>query len=368
MRVAFRVDASHTIGSGHVIRCLTLAQALAHHGHACLFLSRADPGHLLDAVERAGFPVAVIGGRGEAAPPHAEPEALLPDWERDAAETADALTRDGRWDWLVVDHYGLDAGWERTLAAHVPRTLVVSDLLGRDHDCTLLLDPIPGRTAGDYRGRVNAGARLLLGAGYALLREQFRMARAGARRRRFDGRRKRLLVSMGGIDLPNMTGRILASLAAGAGPAESLAITVVMGTRAPWIDDVRKAAASLRQECEVLVDVADMAGLMLRHDVAVGAAGTTSWERCCVGLPAVVTALAENQRPIARALHDAGAAVHVEGPPEPERAAAGLATVAGQLLADPATMRAMSARGMALVDGRGAHRVARMMTETSRWT
>lgn len=369
MRIAFRVDASHAIGSGHVIRCLTLAQVLARDGHACLFVSRRHPGHLIDTVERAGFPVAVIGGHDETGDRNAEPEALMPDWELDAAETAEALNRNGRWDWLVVDHYGLEARWERAMGVHVSRILVVNELLGREHDCTLLLDQTLGRTAEGYLGHVNADAHLLLGTEYALLREQFRLARTQDRAPGFDARRKRLLITMGGIDRHNATGRILTSLAASdAGLPSPLAITVVMGARAPWIDEVRTVAAALDHDCRILVDVADMAGLMLRHDAAVGAAGTTSWERCCVGLPTVVWALAENQRPIARALHDAGVALYVEGAPDSERTAAGLVTAVRRLFADPATMRAMGSRAMALVDGRGAHRVARMMVEMSRWT
>lgn len=363
MKVAFRVDASYAIGSGHVVRCLTLAQRLADAGHSCLFLGRAYPGHLMDTIERAGFPVAVVDGHGDAAPaPVPEPEARLPDWERDAALTAEILAERGRWDWLVVDHYGLDAAWERELAARVPRILVINDLLGRDHHATLLLDQTLGRGADDYRGRVNPDARLLLGTDYAVLRDQFRRVRAEARRDRFDDRRGRLMIGMGGIDLHNLTGRLLSRLATAAGFPDELAVTVVLGARAPRLDEVRAAAAALARECRVLVDVADMAGLMSGQDLAIGAAGITSWERCCVGLPAVVSALAENQRPIAAALRRAGAARYVEGPPTSERIADDLVAAAGQLLADPATMRTMSDKGMALVDGRGAERVMRAMS------
>src|SRR4029079_4764741 len=81
-----------------------------------------------------------------------------------------------------------------------------------------------------------------------------------------------------------------------------------MGARAPWLDDVRALAARLPWPTDVRVAVDEMAALMAESDLAIGAAGVTSWERCCLGLPALVLVLADNQRKSAEALHEAGAA------------------------------------------------------------
>ncbi|MES1943241.1 RkpO, polysaccharide biosynthesis protein [Salinisphaera sp. PC39] len=363
MRIAFRADASRTIGSGHVARCLTLARRLARDGHDCRFVSRALPGDLIRTVRDAGFPVTVLD-RGEAGE-DGGPEAMLPDWRPDADGTAAALDDGVPWDWLVVDHYGLEAHWEDAVRPCSDNLLVVTDLTDRDHRCTALLDQTPYRQPADYAGRVNPDARLLLGADHALLRDQFAAQRARLARR-FDRPRKRLLVSLGGVDRDNGTGAILTALGRTDLPAEA-DITVVKGGGAPWLDDVCERAAALGGHCRVRVDVADMAALMAAHDLAIGAAGTTSWERCCLGLPTVVTTLAANQAPIARALVRAGAAIHVEGPPQMPATADRVARAARRLLAEPGTMREMSACGMALVDGRGAGRVAAAMTGDGPW-
>jgi len=364
MRIAFRADASRAIGSGHVARCLTLARRLTRGGHDCRFVSRDLPGNLVRRVSEAGFPIAVLD-RGEARD-DSVPEAPLPDWRRDAADTADALADGAPWDWLVVDHYGLDARWEQAARPCADNLMVVTDLTDRDHRCTALLDQTPYRWPADYAGRVNPDACLLLGTDYALLRDEFAAQRTRLERR-FDRPRKRLLVSLGGVDRDNGTGAILTALGRTDLPAEA-DITVIMGGSAPWLDDVRERAAALGGTCRVRVDMADMASLMAAHDLAIGAAGTTSWERCCLGLPTVVTTLAANQDPIARGLARAGAAVHVEGPPQMPTTADRIVRSACRLLAAPDTMHDMSTRGMALVDGHGTARVAAAMTGDGPWT
>jgi len=112
---------------------------------------------------------------------------------------------------------------------------------------------------------------------------------------------------MGGVDKDNTTGQVLQALRACPLPADCR-ITVVMGATAPWLDEIRKQAQDMPWPTRVLVGVSDMAQLMADSDLAIGAAGATSWERCCLGLPTIMLVLAANQRKVAQGLERSGAA------------------------------------------------------------
>jgi UDP-2,4-diacetamido-2,4,6-trideoxy-beta-L-altropyranose hydrolase len=214
-------------------------------------------------------------------------------------------------DWLVVDHYALDARWE-TLAGSASRHLmVIDDLANRPHDCKLLLDQNLNRKVNDYAGLVPGYTDILAGPRYALLRPDFSAMREYSFTRRVQARLERLLVSMGGIDRDNATGQVLDALMSRPLPV-ACRITVVMGGRAPWLPEVRAQARQM-QAVEILVDVQDMAQLMADSDLAIGAAGTSAWERCCLGLPTLTMVLADNQRGSALALSEAGAVSLLQG-------------------------------------------------------
>ncbi|PWR24045.1 UDP-2,4-diacetamido-2,4,6-trideoxy-beta-L-altropyranose hydrolase [Zavarzinia compransoris] len=355
MKVAFRADAAVEIGTGHVMRCLTLADALARAGAACLFVCRDLPGHLLPAIEARGHAVHLLPAAGDFVPRAGDPPhaawAATP-WERDAAETAAALASFAP-DLIVLDHYAFDARWEGVAAAG-RRLLVIDDLADRPHRAEILLDQTLGRRARDYDGLLPAATLRLLGPAFALLRPEFAARRAESLARRRAPRLSRLLVAMGGIDKGNATGAVLGRLARTALPAD-LSIDVVMGGAAPFLDAVRGQAAAMPVPTRVLVDVADMAGLMTAADLAIGAAGGTSWERCCLGLPSLTLVLADNQAGIAHALAGAGAALplgRAEAPGWPERLAAALA--------DP-PLAELAARAADLCDGQGAERLCHVL-------
>lgn len=371
--VVFRTDASLQIGTGHVMRCLALADALAAQGARCRFVGRAHAGHLLDVVKARGHealalpleplpPLAATAAPTQ--PPLAHASWLGGDQDADARATLVALAGSGV-DWLVVDHYALDATWERGLRAAYRRLLVIDDLADRDHDCELLLDQNLGRRAADYAARVPAHARVLAGPRYALLRPQFAARREAslARRRSSAGPVRHLLVSLGGVDRDNATGAVLKALCAApeALPADC-AVTVVMGARAPWLDDVRAVAARLPWPTDVRVAVDDMAALMTDSDLAVGAAGSTAWERCCLGLPALLLVLADNQRSGARALDEAGAAYLLDPQQQMEVSLpAALAHMSGCNV-----LARMSRAAAGLCDGAGARRVLEAMLGLTR--
>lgn len=368
--IAFRTDASLQIGTGHVMRCLALAEALAAQGARCRFVGREHGGHLLDVVESRGHealalpldPLRPLAANPAPTQPRlAHASWLGGDQDADARATLLALAGAGV-DWLVVDHYALDATWERALRGTCQRLLVIDDLADRDHECELLLDQNQGRRAGDYAARVPPHARVLTGPRYALLRPQFAARREAslARRRSSAGSVRRLLVSLGGIDRDNATGAVLKALLSAPDvlPADC-AVTVVMGAQAPWLRDVRELAARLPWPTDVRVALDDMAALMAESDLAIGAAGGTSWERCCLGLPALLLVLADNQRSGARALHEAGAGHLLDRPQQLEESLP--AALAHASRRD--VLAGMSRAAAGLCDGVGARRVLQAMLD-----
>ena len=320
MRIALRADASLQIGTGHVMRCLTLANALAARGADCEFICRAHKGNLIDFIRGKGYvahslPVAHEASSASTGPGSADstPNLAHSHWlgatQAEDAEACAPILSAHRPDWLIVDHYALDARWERALAPHYRKLMVIDDLADRPHACDLLLDQTFGRDAADYRPLVPASCRLLCGSQYALLRPEFAALRPYSLQRR--ARRpalRELLITLGGVDKDNVTSQVLEALRA-CPLSASCRITVVMGTTAPWLGEVRTQAQGMPWPTRVLVGVSDMARLITDSDWAIGAAGSTSWERCCLGLPAIVLVLADNQIESSKALHAAGLAV-----------------------------------------------------------
>lgn len=309
---AFRVDASLDIGTGHVMRSLTLAGALREQGVQCRFICREHDGNLIGEIRRQGFivnalPLVTNSAGHEQALPHAA--WLGADWATDAEQTLTALSG-AVVDWLIVDHYALDMRWEEKLRAACRHLMVIDDLADRRHDCDVLLDQNLNRQTADYAALVPRDCTLLAGPNYALLRPEFATLRDYSLARRSPPKLEHLLVSMGGVDKHNVTGRVLEALNDCALPA-ACRITVVMGAQAPWIAEVRAQVARM-SSTEVLVGVQNIAQLMADSDLAIGAAGTSAWERCCLGLPTLMIVLAANQSAGAQALGKSGAALLLE--------------------------------------------------------
>lgn len=358
-RIAFRVDASRAIGSGHVMRCLTLAEAMAARGGEVRFLCRALPGHLGNVIESRGFQLDVLpeaaancdAGKGDRTDdlPHAR--WLGVDYRVDAEQCIHVLGARSI-DLLVVDHYGLDARWEVLLRPAVGRIMVIDDLADRAHDCDVLLDQNLGRRSEDYHGSTPPFCRRLIGPAHALLRSEFAALRATSLSRRANGNLNRVLVSMGGVDLPNATEKVLASLSSSP-LAPVLDVLVVMGAGAPWLPKVQAQVRSLPMKAEVQVAIGDMGTRMCAADLSIGAAGGTAWERCCLGLPTILVVLAENQRPGAAALDRAGAACVIGAP---DAIASSLPKFLTHL-ATPANLLQMQTAAARITDGLGVSRV-----------
>ncbi len=299
MIVVVRVDASAELGSGHVMRCLTLAHRLTRAGAAVSFICTEVLGALSDFIEARGYAVARIGSAGDASTAVARG---VQAWEADAAASRAAIRTSGaRPDLLVVDHYGLDARWERLLRPLVGRILVLDDLANRPHDCDLLLDQsLHDDPDGRYANLVDPATRVFVGPSYALLREEFDVVSPSPR----DGGLRQLLVFFGGNDSSNEIGKVINALRA-LGAARP-AVTVVLGPQYARTAQIRDATRDL-ESLEIIAETNEMSRLMATADLGIGTCGGAAWERCAVGLPALVVVTADNQRDDARLLERLGA-------------------------------------------------------------
>lgn len=368
INVLFRVDASLQIGTGHVMRCLTLAAALRERGATCRFVCREHTGNMIDVVRQLGYDACVLplpDHQDDRPRPDADHRAstthvgwLGVDWRTDARQ-ARAIAGETVVDWLVVDHYALDLRWERALRTQARHLMVIDDLADRLHDCDLLLDQNLGREASEYETLTPSGCELLIGPSNALLRPEFERSREHSLARRKHPKLGRLLISLGGVDKDNLTCRILGALRSSALPADCV-ITVVMGAMAPALSIVRQHAATMPWVTEVRIDVHDMAALMANSDLAIGAAGGTTWERCCMGLPTLLVVAAENQRKAATAMETSKAAWNL-GEATREDFEQAVASAIDWFAHRPSALRRMSERASALTNGEGASRVAEMM-------
>lgn len=353
--IVIRADSSLQAGIGHVMRCLTLADALTGKGAECHFICREQPGNLIDHLRSKGYPVHVLpasfvaeglGRVEENALSHSH--WLGVSQQRDADQSA-AILRELRPDWLIVDHYALDFRWEQEVKPLCHKLMVIDDLADRTHACNLLLDQTFGRDSADYRSRVPADCQLLCGTRYALLRPEFAALRQYSLQRRVSPQLAHLLISMGGVDKDNVTAQVMIALCNSSLP-ERCRITVVMGSTAPWMEKVQRLAADMPWTTEVRVGVSDMAQLMADSDLAIGAAGATSWERCCLGLPTIMMVLAENQRLVAQGLEKEQAAFVIKHTAD---ISACLPELLQGLIEQPMVLQLMTQSAARIVDGQG---------------
>jgi UDP-2,4-diacetamido-2,4,6-trideoxy-beta-L-altropyranose hydrolase len=325
-----RADAGADLGAGHAMRCLSLAQAWQDAGGRAVLAAAELPERLAARFRREAIDVVALPARDDAG---------------DGAATA-ALARRHAAAWVVTDGHRFGPEHHAPIKAAGLPLLAIDD--EGDHPAWLadvVLNQNLHATPALY-GNAPAGTRRLLGPRWALLRRDFAKQRdrgptvAGTRR---------VLATLGGGD-PGPAGRLVGEALALVRAAD---VTVVVGPADP------RPPAALPSSARVERDPADMAALMADADVVVAGGGTTCWELACLGAPAVVVTLADNQVPVARALAAAGAVVNLGD--ATACSAAALATAVNRLLDDPATRAAMAAAGRALVDGAGAGRVVMLL-------
>lgn len=348
MKALFRVDASANVGSGHLVRCLTLAQELRRRGAACRFVGRELPDHLAATVRSQGHELQSLG----APVASNNPEAVWPLQAQLADASAVSAMGGEGWDWLVVDHYGLGADWERAARPAARRLLAIDDL-GRPHACDGLLD-VNQQPDGQpqYADLLKHGTTCMLGPRYALLKPEFLAARADAVAR--DGPVRRVLVFMGGMDSVNATEPVLEAIAL---VDRGLEVDVVIGPAHPARARIEALARSWPSlHCHI--QTGDMARLCAAADLAIGAGGGASWERCALGLPTLALSLAENQRVVLERAARRGLVAAPDGLALDPKA---IALHLRALMDNPALRHHIASNAMAAVDAKGVLRVASFM-------
>ena len=303
MKVVFRADASVKMGSGHVMRCQTLAGALEENGADVIFISRAHDGNLNQLIIRKGFQVIELpkptgADIGEASTNGDD----YNDWlgvaeEQDAKETIEAIGGE-RVDWLVADHYSIGEKWEKSIRPYVINIMAVDDLANRNHDCDLLLDQnLVADMEKRYEGKLPANCGRMLGPEYALLKPEYSKLRNEVSPR--EGQIRSVLVYFGGADSDNLTG--MAIDAFHSLKRNDVQLDVIINPQGPYATEIRMQVEG-NSQIKLHGSLPSLAPLLAKADLAIGAGGATSWERCCLGLPTLVITLAENQKPSAAEL------------------------------------------------------------------
>ncbi len=302
MKVVIRVDASQHIGSGHVMRCLVLAEALKDDGQEVMFATREQMSDLNAFIVQKGFGVIALQQPSEWKTPRdtADYAVWLQMTEEEDAD--DFIEKAGHADLVIVDHYGISKYWHDKIKAKLGCTLFVIDDLVRANSADLLLDQTLNRAANEYVLSAE-NSMALTGTDYALLKPEFAKVRHQLKTELRPNHK--ILISMGGIDQPNASLAVLESLSK---HIPKIPTTVLLSQRAPNYESVRSFAVSHSSWVEHIDFVENMANFMAQYTVAIGAPGSTSWERACLGIPAIIVPIAENQKDIATALKKAKAA------------------------------------------------------------
>lgn len=310
MNIFIRADASTNIGTGHVMRCLVLAEDLRKRSVNVTFICRILPGDLIAHIENKGFSVISL-------PPTENNISANEDeisnenwldlnWKTDALQTIEAICKKPEIDWLIIDHYGIEKKWERSVRPGVKRIMVIDDLANRSHDCDILLDQNLYRNLEKrYEELIPESTSTLLGPKYLLLRQEFRDLQFVKNK---NVTVKRILISFGGSDPTNETMKAIKAIKIINRP--EIAVDVVVGISNEKYSIIKKYCEKL-PNIKIHYQIDYLAKLMSEADLAIGAGGSTTWERCYVGLPAITIETAENQSEILAYLSEIGAVWHL---------------------------------------------------------
>lgn len=361
VKVAIRADASVKIGTGHVMRCLALAEELRENGAQVTFISRDFEGNLFDFVQGKGFEQIQLKKSNDqatdqiteqTATEHFHSHWLETSQEQDLQDTKASLV--GVYDWLIADHYALSAKWHLGVKDITKKLFVIDDLADRPLVGDILLDQ-------NYNPIVHAryptqwtGPQMLLGPQYALLRKEFLQARAKVKVRESVSK---VLVTFGGVDSQNFTAKVLDVLR-----ETKLKVTAVLPQSSSSTDENIHRYSRI-PGWTLLKGTDRMAELISNADLCIGATGSSNWERFSLGLPSIVYALAENQVEIAKAISQKGWAVYAGM--AKDFSAAELLKFIQSSIANPKTLSETSQMLLGVVDAQGCRRVVEAMMAAS---
>ena len=347
LQVAFRLDATAEIGIGHLMRCLALADILRRRKASIRFICCSDSKENFGFILERGFTVEIVENEISTLENSS-------DQKLDAKFTFEALGGEGL-DWVVVDHYGLDATWETEFSNLSPKTklMVIDDLADRYHVCEMLIDAGMQRSKADYNGLVPDEACVHTGVRYVLLRQEFK--------------EKRLPVESIGRK-ENSVPRILISFGGGAAaPVLDVTLTALEHLSQAFDFEATVIGSTTKSQLNLMsqIDIThkrhsnEMAKEITESDIIIGAAGGTAWERCCIGRPSVFVQIADNQSANFRALSKARAGLGVRIDEEE------IQNAVEALLNDKKLRDELARNAWHLCDGLGAERVASLLISGS---
>jgi UDP-2,4-diacetamido-2,4,6-trideoxy-beta-L-altropyranose hydrolase len=344
-----RVDSGTKIGAGHIMRCFAIAEALKNYNIEPSFISRHFSGDLSDFIESKGYKVYRLPNNAPNHEDHNETR-LESMNELDAEQTIEIINKNGKHcDCLLVDNYNLDKKWEKKLRPHVKKIIVIDDLANRPHDCDLLIDQnLYEQFESRYDNLVSSNCQKLLGPRYALLRNEFREARKNLRKREWPI--KNILISFGGSDPTNETCKVLDAMCL-IDPFPQK-IDIVIGPSNQNKEIIEKKCSSL-QNTTSNYNVDNISSFMVNADLSIGAGGSTTWERCCLGLPTIVSTLSIDQIELTNAVHKRGCIINIgfANDLSPKDYAEAIKSI------NPEKFYRMSQESFNLVDGEGIIRV-----------
>lgn len=347
MNIFVRTDSSVDIGLGHVMRCLTLAEELCKRGATVNFICRDLPGNICHLIKQKGFKTGLLYNK-------------FIDQETDAMQTkAELNDSEMRADWIIADHYFLSKEWENMIRPIAKKIMVIDDFNNRYHNCDLLLNQNLSQDIGSsYDGFIPDNCQKLLGPTYSLLRPEF--LHASHEFKRHIKEAKRLLVFFGGSDPTNETSKTLLAIQMLNMP--DIETIVIIGTSNPFRAEIERLALQIKG-VTCYFNPENIAELMAASDICIGAGGSSTWERCCMGLPSIVISVAENQR---RVIEDIGRqGIVVDMGCQDKINEFDLKNEIENLIKDIDKRRMMSVKSKGLVDGKGSNRVADIMLGTN---
>ena len=358
MKIAFRVDSGNFIGGGHLSRCLTIADELKKKNDTqCFFIMRNHPGNLHHKVCSLGYEFVCLPSELEMENPSSDYQDWIgTSWQADAMQSKKILEKWGftQNDITVVDHYGLDEQWERVLIDMGVKIGIIDDLVNRRHQGIFLVDQTMGRTADEYRDLVNKDMVILAGEQYCLLRDEFSLLKGFVEARRSTiSAVKKLFVNFGSTDPLNHTSRALTGISNFA-EKYKMTVEIILSSSCKHLPIIRDIIATSNYECRLFVDTCDVAQLMFDADLAIGSAGTSTWERCAMGLPSIIIKTAENQSDIVNRITQSGAAIEYTGEPENSELSSALELLLSHYFT-------ISENASGIVDAQGTNRVVNLI-------
>ncbi len=296
----FRVDSAHCMGVGHVMRCIALADGLSKNDWDCHFICKQHKGSIHKIIEQHGHGVSLLDIDSSFIG-LSEYEGWVGSTQIDDAKASLSSIKHAA-NLLIVDHYGLDEVWEKLVKPKVGLIIVIDDLANRAHACDILIDSKYGRLGDDYLDYIDGSTVLLVGAQYCILRNEFpELIDLAKEKRKKTKKIKTILINFGGTD-PKGYSELAFDMITN--NFSEIDIEIVIGSNHSCLEKFKRNKS---RNIRVHIDTEVMASIILRCDFAIGSYGGSSWERCLLGLPSIGILSADNQKFIARSLHESGA-------------------------------------------------------------